>query len=28
MRGLLARVLKQHEALKAADSLQLARPIR
>ena len=28
MRGLLARVLKQYEALKAANSLQLARPIR
>src|SRR5213594_338037 len=28
MRGLLARVLKQYEALKAANSLQLPRPIR
>ncbi len=28
IRGLLARALKQYEALKAANSLQLARPIR
>lgn len=28
MRGLLARVLKQNEGLKAATRLQLARPIR
>lgn len=28
MRGLLARVLKRYEALKAANSLQPARPIR
>lgn len=28
MRGLLARVLKQYESLKATNSLQRARPIR